>query len=180
MVADLPGIVIETERLILRRLKVIDLEELAGLQADPDIVRFMGPSDRYGAQWLGGVDQDWQEWGYGRIAIVERNTGLLLGRTGIKYIEQFRETELGWTVRREAWGRGYATEAARACADWAFHTFEIPYLISLIEPDNVRSIAVAKRLGMTALRDDTFLDRPMVVHSIHREDWLRHQSVRAS
>jgi RimJ/RimL family protein N-acetyltransferase len=88
------------------------------------------------------------------------------------YLQEFNETELGWTLRREAWGQGYATEAARACRDWAFRSFELPYLISLIEPDNVRSTAVAKRLGMTPLRNDVFLDRPMVVYRSDRQAWL--------
>jgi RimJ/RimL family protein N-acetyltransferase len=170
--------VIETERLVLRRLTADDLDELVVLQAHQEIVRFMGASDRHDAQWLGEVDEDWQEWGYGRMAITDRTTGLLLGRTGIKYLQQFQETELGWTLRREAWGHGYATEAARACADWAFRNFEMPYLISLIEPENVRSIAVAKRLGMTPLRSDSFLGRPMIVHSIDRDEWLTQQLVR--
>lgn len=167
--------IIETERLILRRLRVDDLDELVALQADPEVARFMGSPDRHDADWLRGVDEDWQGRGYGRLAIADRNTGLLLGRTGSKYLPQFGEIELGWTLRREAWGHGYATEAAHACADWAFRNFEIPYLISLIEPDNSRSVTVAKRLGMTPLRDDSFLDRPMTVHSVDREEWLLHQ-----
>ena len=170
--------VIETERLILRRLTVDDLDELAAIHADPQIVRFMGAPERHDTEWLAAVDADWQELGYGRIAITDRHTGLLLGRTGIKYVPQFQETELGWILRREAWGRGYATEAARACADWAFRNFEIPYLISLIEPDNVRSIAVAKRLGMTPLRNDVLLGSPMVVHSLDRGSWMTQGALR--
>lgn len=164
--------VIVTERLVLRRLTAADLDELVAIQGHPEIVRFMGPSNRHDAVWLDGVDEDWRKWGYGRVAITDRHSGLLLGRTGIKYVHQFGETELGWILRREAWGQGYATEAAQACADWAFRNFEIPYLISLIEPDNVRSIAVAQRLGMTPLREDVFLGHPMIVHSIDRDKWL--------
>jgi RimJ/RimL family protein N-acetyltransferase len=164
---------IETRRLILRRPTMDDLDELVAVQADPDIVRFMGPFDRPEAiRWLGRVDQNWEDHGYGRLAITDRETGLLLGRSGIMYLQEFNETELGWTLRREAWGQGYATEAARACRDWAFRSFELPYLISLIEPDNVRSTAVAKRLGMTPLRNDVFLDRPMVVYRSDRQAWL--------
>jgi RimJ/RimL family protein N-acetyltransferase len=165
-------VVIETERLILRRLTTDDLDELVAVHADPDIERFIGSFDRDRAiKWIAEVDQSWQERGYGRIGITHRDTGMLLGRTGIMYLGQFQETELGWTLRREAWGEGYATEAAQACADWAFRSFGIPYLISLIEPDNVRSIGVAKRLGMSPVRNDVFLDRPMVVHSVDRERW---------
>jgi len=165
--------VIETERLILRRPTIDDLDELVAFQADPEIARFIGPFDRPEAlNWLHRVDLNWQEHGYGRVAITDRSTGRLLGRSGMMYLTQFQETELGWTLRRDAWGKGYAIEAARACAAWAFSDFEIPYLIALIEPGNVRSVRVASHLRMTPLRNDTFLDRPMVVHCMERERWL--------
>lgn len=161
--------VIETDRLLLRRATVDDIDELLEIHADPAIVRFMGAWDCARAmEWLTEVDQNWEEHGYGRVAIADRKSGRLLGRTGLMYLPQFSETELGWTLRREAWGHGYATEAARVCANWAFGEFEIPYLTSLIEPGNERSIRVARRLGMTPIRDDVFHDRPMIVHAVTR------------
>jgi RimJ/RimL family protein N-acetyltransferase len=168
------GVVIQTERLILRRLTREDLDELVAIHADPDIIRFIGPFDRHRAvEWLERVDQSWAERGYGRVAITERATRRLLGRSGLMYLPEFEETELGWTLRRDCWGRGYATEAARACASWAFGHFRIPYVTSLIEPANDRSIQVARRLGMTPLRNDFYLDIPMVVHCLTRETWSR-------
>ena len=170
---------IETKRLLLRRATVDDVEELVRIHADPDITRFMGAWDRDRAlDWLDRVDQNWQEHGYGRVAITDRTSGQLLGRTGLMYLPQFSESELGWTVRRDAWGRGYATEAARACADWAFRDFEIPYLTSLIEPENERSIRVARRLGMMPLRNDVLLDSPMIVHAVTRHTWLTPRTIR--
>ena len=176
-VGRLPRIVLETDRLLLRRATIDDIDELVAIHADPDLIRFHGSWDRAKAlDWLAQVDRNWQEHGYGRIAIADRASGHLLGRTGIMYLGQFAETELGWTLRREAWGHGYATEAARACADWAFRDFAIPYLTALIEPENVRSIRVAGRLGMTRLRDDVYEDRAMIVHSVTRETWLSPRS----
>jgi RimJ/RimL family protein N-acetyltransferase len=164
--------VIETERLLLRRLTIDDLDEVVAFQANPDIIRFTGTFDRVHAlDWLRRVDQNWRERGYGRIAITDRSSGVLLGRTGTMYLQQFDEIELGWTLRREAWGRGYATEAAGACVEWMFRDFELAYLISLIEPGNYRSIQVAARLRMTPLRSEVFLDRPTIVHSIDRDRW---------
>jgi RimJ/RimL family protein N-acetyltransferase len=166
-------VAIETERLVLRRFTIDDLDELVAIHADPGIIRFIGPFDRQRAiEWLEGVDENWSERGYGRVAVAERATGRLLGRSGLMYLPQFDETELGWTLRRDCWGHGYATEAARACANWGFRNFQIPYLISLIEPANQRSVHVARRLGMTPLRDDVFLDISMVVHAVTRETWL--------
>ncbi len=165
---------LETDRLLLRRVTVDDVDELLEIHADPDIVRFMGVWDRPRAmEWLTEVDENWDERGYGRVAITDRASGRLLGRTGLMYLSQFAETELGWTLRREAWGHGYATEAARACAHWAFGHLEISYLTSLIEPGNERSMRVAGRLGMTALRNDVFHDRPMVVHAVTRDTWRK-------
>lgn len=170
---------IETERLLLRRVTVEDIDELVRIHADPDITRFMDVFEHDEAiRWLHRVDQNWAEHGYGRMAVTDRATGRLLGRTGLGYLPQFAETELGWTLRRDAWGRGYATEAARACMDWAFREFDIPYLTSLIESDNDRSIRLAKRLGMTCLRNDVFLDRPMIVHCVTRDSWLKRQQVK--
>ena len=165
--------VIETERLRLRRVAVDDLDELVGIHADPDITRFMGPFDRAKAMdWLHRVDANWQEHGYGRVAITDRASGRLLGRTGLMCLPQFGETELGWTLRRDVWRCGYATEAARACVDWAFRDFEIGYLTSLIESGNERSIRVANRLGMTPLRNEAYHDRRMIVYTVARDTWL--------
>ncbi len=63
-------------------------------------------------------------------------------------------------------GHGYATEAARACAQWGFREFNYPYLTAMIRAENTRSIRVAERLGMTPLRDDVLFDVPVIVHSV--------------
>ena len=109
--------------------------------------------------------------GHGRVAIVERATGRFLGRTGLKYFAQFRETEIGWLLRPDVWGHGFATEAARACVDWGFRNLDVPYVTAMIGPENLRSIRVAARLGMTPLRADVLLDEPVDVYSISREEW---------
>jgi hypothetical protein len=77
-------ILIETERLLLRRVTAADLDELIAIHADTDIERFMGGFDQDRAtDWLDRVDQTWREYGYGRLAITDRATGRLLGRTGL-------------------------------------------------------------------------------------------------
>jgi RimJ/RimL family protein N-acetyltransferase len=78
---------------------------------------------------------------------------------------------VGWVLRREAWGQGFATEAARACAGWEFGNLDIPYLTAMIRPENEPSIRVAERLGMTPLRDDVLFDDAVVVYSVKRRDW---------
>jgi RimJ/RimL family protein N-acetyltransferase len=163
---------IDTDRLLLRQMTATDLDEFVAIHAEPEVVRFMGVFDRVKAsEWMQANQRDWSERGYGRLAIVDRATGRLLGRSGLKYWPQFQETEVGWVLRPDAWGHGVATEAALACAEWGFQNLDLPYLTAMIRPDNRRSIRVAERLGMSPLRRDILLDEPVVVHSISREEW---------
>lgn len=168
---------IETSRLLLRRITIEDLDELAAIHAEPQVERFLGPFDR--ARLIDWVEQnrtEWSELGYGRLAIVDRKSGRLLGRTGLKYWPQFDETEVGWVLRPDAWGRGLATEAARACIDWGFGKLDIPYLTAMIQPANARSIAVAARLGMSPLRQDVLMGEPVTVYSKSRRGWGQHHA----
>lgn len=105
------------------------------------------------------------------LAVLDRASGRFLGRAGLKYWPQFDETELGWVLRSDAWGHGYATEAGRACLQWGFSEFAMPYLTAMIQPENVRSIRVAERLGLTPLRTDVLLGDPVVVYILGREHW---------
>jgi RimJ/RimL family protein N-acetyltransferase len=162
-------VLIETERLLLRPLSIGDLEDFAKLHTDREVTRFISAFDRAESEArLRQNDAEWRERGHGMLAILDRGSGEFLGRAAVKYWPQFDETELGWTLRREAWGRGYATEAARACITWGFSELEVPYLTAMISPANARSVRVAERLGMTPLRDDVLLGEAVVVYALQR------------
>lgn len=166
------GMRVETERLLLRPLTTDDIDELVAIHAEPEVRRFMGPFDRGRVmEWLALVERDYAEGRPGRLAVIERISGRLLGRSGLKYWPQFSETEVGWVLHPGAWGRGYATEAGRASAEWGFQNLDVPYLTAMVRPDNHRSIAVAERIGMSPLRSDTLLGDPVTVYSISRGDW---------
>ena len=166
--------VIETERLLLRPLAPADLDEFVALHEDPEVARFVGGWERADAEErLRAAEREWLERGHGPVAVLDGVSGRFLGRTGLHYWPQFEETEVGWVLRRDAWGRGYATEAAAACLDWGFATLSLPYFTAMIPPDNSASIRVAGRLGMTRLRADVLRDSPVVVYALSREDWSR-------
>jgi len=160
---------IDTERLYLRPVTMHDVDDLLALHSEPKVREFMRAFDRDGViERLHRDDQDWREYGHGLFALLASDDGRFLGRIGLKYWPQFDEAEVGWVLRPEVWGHGYATEAARACAGWGFREFDYPYLTAMIRPDNARSIHVAERLGMTPRREDLLFDVSVVVHSVDR------------
>lgn len=160
---------IETDRLLLRPLTTADLDEVVDMHAMAEVAQTMGEFDRDAASArLERNEREWEERGHGLVAILERGSGRFLGRSGLKYWAQFDETEVGWVLRADAWGHGYATEAGRACLDWGFRAFPFPYLTAMIAPENGRSIAVATRLGMRPVREDHLLELPVVVYAIER------------
>jgi RimJ/RimL family protein N-acetyltransferase len=156
----------ETERLRLRPMEPRDLDDLVALHADPEVTEFIRPLDAGQArERLRRDGEEWRQRGHGLLAVIERTNGAFLGRCGLKHWPQFDETELGWALRRDAWGRGYATEAGRACIEWGFE-LDVPYLTAMISPANVRSARVAERLGLAPLREDVLLGDPVVVYSL--------------
>lgn len=160
---------IDTDRLLLRPLTTADLDEVVELHAMPEVMRTMGAFDRSAAlSRLERNELEWDERGHGLVAILERSSGRFLGRSGLKYWPQFDETEVGWVLRTDAWGQGFATEAGRACLDWGFRDLTVPYLTAMIVADNERSIRVARRLGMEPIRSDSLMDLPVVVYAIQR------------
>lgn len=174
------GVIIETDRLQLRPLTMADLDDLIPVHSEPEVQRFIGSLGRAELiEWLTLVEDDWAKYGYGRAAIIDSATGRLVGRAGLKHFPQFEETELGWVLHPDAWGHGFATEAARAWVQWGFENLDVPYLTSMIDPDNSRSIAVAQRLGMTPVRPDILLGDAVTVYSAPRNSWAAASSAQA-
>lgn len=149
-----------------------DLDDFVELHDDPQVVRFIRRLGRRQAEErLRDVEREWEQRGHGLFAVLERTSGDFIGRVGLKHWRQFDETEIGWVLRADAWGHGYATEAARACIDWGFSALPDPYLTAMIGPDNSRSVRVARRLNFVPLRNDVLLDTDVVVYALGRDDW---------
>jgi RimJ/RimL family protein N-acetyltransferase len=153
-----------TERLTLRGWREDDLDAYAAIAADPEVMRFMGgPLDRADTwRQIAVFVGHWELRGHG-LWVVERD-GELIGRVGLIRPEGWPGLEVGWLLGRDAWGHGYATEAARAAADHAWRELGARELISLIAPGNVPSQRVAERLGMRPGGDYDLRGTPVVIH----------------
>jgi RimJ/RimL family protein N-acetyltransferase len=161
-----------SKRLLLRMFRESDLDAYAAMCADPEVMRYLGsgyPLSR-DESWrnMALVVGHWQLRGFGLWAVEERTTGLMAGRVGCWQPEGWPGREIGWAFRREFWGRGYATEAAQMVLADGFSRPGISRLISLIHPQNERSIAVALRLGMRREQETEIMGHPARIYRIDR------------
>jgi RimJ/RimL family protein N-acetyltransferase len=147
-----------------------DLDAYAEMCGDPDVMRFIGDGQTLSRadSWrhMALVMGHWQLRGFGLWAVEERSTGLMAGRVGCWQPEGWPGFELGWTLRRGFWGRGYATEAALVALDFAFNQLAQASVISLINPNNGPSIAVARRVGLTMQGLTELRGHPVVIYGI--------------
>jgi RimJ/RimL family protein N-acetyltransferase len=166
---------LETERLLLRPFTEADVEPYFALMQDPDVMRFVGdrrvPKLQETWRAVAALIGHWVLRGYGQWAIVERETEQLVGRTGIINPIDWPGPEVGYLLGKRWWGRGYATEAAQAAMDWGFDAIGFDRLISLIDPANAPSIAVATRLGETLSGEVDLWGHRVLVYGIGREEW---------
>ena len=143
--------ILETPRLIFRAFTLDDVDAMYQLMTVPDVIRYVGNKPAQSKQdTLDYLNQhplrDYQVYGYGRFACVWKETGQVIGFSGIKYLEEISETELGYRFLPEVWGKGLATEAGSAVIEFA-KSLGLTRLVAVIHPQNEGSIQVALRLG---------------------------------
>ena len=156
---------IETERLLLRPPVPEDADAVYRFISDPEVMRWIDVDGQTGTfddavERIARYRRAWELDGFGHFFLVRRDTGATVGRVGLlvwdprtwqpgtrSEIGEEAEIELGWGLERAAWAHGYATEAALAVRDWALREVRPRRLISLIHPENERSMRVARRIG---------------------------------
>jgi RimJ/RimL family protein N-acetyltransferase len=149
-----PDPTLTTPRLVLRRWSEADLEPFARLNADPEVMRFFShplsraESDAFAER----IETQFDARGYGLWVVGRQADGAFLGFTGLAY-QDFDAAftpcvEVGWRLAREAWGHGYATEAAREALRFGFETVSLDEIVSLTPVGHVRSRRVMERLAM--------------------------------
>lgn len=143
------GPVLNTERLILRPTALEDFPRWAELMADPETARFIGGVQPPAATWRSVMTMAgaWSLTGVAMFSVIERDSGLWLGRIGPWRPEGWPGNEVGWSLHPEAHGKGYGVEAATAAMDYAFDVLGWDEVIHCIDPDNVASQKLAERLG---------------------------------
>jgi RimJ/RimL family protein N-acetyltransferase len=168
---------IETARLRLRVPSLADLDPWAAMMADEDTAKFIGGAMPRALTWraLMTMIGAWHAHGFAMFSVIEKDTGRWVGRLGPWMPEGWPGAEVGWALVRDVWGKGYATEGATAAIDWAFDNLGWTDVIHSIDPANVASQAVARRLGSRNLGagklPPPFQDAVIDIWGQSRHDW---------
>jgi RimJ/RimL family protein N-acetyltransferase len=171
---------LETERLRLRRYRKDDLENALRLMSDPRVMRYypeLLDRDKT-ARMIDNALRSYEKFGYSVLVVERTSDGAFLGHVGLLHwddVDGREDVEVAYMLVPDAWGYGYATEAARACRDWAFEHLRTDRVVSFIAVENEPSMRVAQRNGMkrAAQLDENRLGQPIYVYAIERGDWER-------
>ena len=164
--------VLETPRLRLRRMTRDDADNLLGIFADPEAMRFYpATKDRRETEaWIDRNLRSYEEHGIGLWIVEAKETGRFVGQCGLtmQEVEGAWEPEIGYLFLREYWGQGYATEAAAACLDYGFTQRGYERITCLAGVPNLPSRRVAERLGMRLEREVERRGIRMCVYALDR------------
>lgn len=168
----LPPPRMETERLLLRDMHLADTRVLFALNNDPDVVKYTGDkafeSVDAAREFFEGKISEYEKAGYGRWSVVLKETGETLGWCGLKFLEEENETDLGYRFFKRHWGRGYATEAAKACVDHGFNVLKLKRIVARSMKENVASVRTLEKCGMKFVREEEFALHPGAMYEIVR------------
>jgi [ribosomal protein S5]-alanine N-acetyltransferase len=168
-------LVLETDRLVLRHLSLEDLDTLAAIQADPQVMRYFTSGPRTKDEVLSELErcialQD--RHGFGLWAAIEKADGRLIGRCGLlpQALQGREEVEIAYLIDRSRWGLGLGTEAAIAIRDHGFTRLGRDRLVSIIHRDNLASRRVAEKVGLHAERLIQFMNHRCWLYAIESKD----------
>lgn len=142
---------IETERLILRKYTLDDIEAAYQLNLDAEVSRHTGDGGVQSREAISerihkDVFGDYEKHGFGRLAVIYKPDNVFIGFSGLKFLEDYQEVDLGYRFRRDYWGRGIATESGKASVQYGFDTLKLDHIIGLVYPENVGSVRVLEKL----------------------------------
>lgn len=160
---------IETERLLLRKFTMDDVEDAYQMHLDPEVRRFL--------PWEGSTHEeiahlieyhilgDYEKHGFGRLAVVHKKDNKFIGFNGLKYVEELDGIDIGYRLRRDYWGQGIATESSIPVMHYGFSQLKLERIIAGAVFGNDASIRVMKKLGMTYDKDVVIEGDPIHLYS---------------
>ena len=169
---DIPTI--ETARLTLRPFNLDDSEPLSQILSVPDVLRYYPSSDPPDLERVQKLVQrqiqHWQDYGYGWWAVVPHAEQQLIGWSGLQYLPDTDEIEIGYLLGKPYWGRGLATESAEAGLDFGFNTLGLQEIIGIVHPENIASQGVLKKIGMQFVKQAQYFGMDCYQYKINSSE----------
>ena len=161
---------LHTPRLTLRPLAPEDAVTLHGIYQVEGVLQYFPnpnpPPLEKVERFITGQQAHWDTYGYGNWGIVPKGKRDIIGWAGLQFLPETNETEVGYLLNRQSWGKGYATEARRASLRFGFEGFNFPEIIALVHPDNAASLKVAAKCGLTVVERKVYWGIEMVRHTL--------------
>ncbi|MBM3642782.1 MAG: GNAT family N-acetyltransferase [Alphaproteobacteria bacterium] len=172
---------LRTERLLLRPLRLDDAPSYAAMRFNPAVAEWLPtatqpPLDAARAA-IGRFADAWRDRGYSVWGLFR--DGALIGHGGLNHVAEFAGTEVLWALHPDAWGKGYASELARAALAFGFERFDLPAIFAITKPDNRASRAVMERCSLSYRSDGNYKGFDVVYYDIDRASWLKTRRDRA-
>lgn len=163
------NIILETPRLLLRKLTPADADYIFELDSNPEVMRYLPPQlpidKEKAADVIRYIQSQYERNNTGRLAVIVKETGAFTGWCGIKYVDddtnngKTRYYDIGYRLLPQFWNRGYATEASLVCIEHGFQTLHLPDIHATVMHGNIASARTAQKIGMTLVEDFTDEDQ---------------------
>lgn len=168
---------IHTQRLLLRPFEAADVQGITALLADPETTRWIGgvKSAHDAAASVMRMKDSFRGRGWGTLAVIPQDGADCVGYCGVRPLAHTQEVEVAFALSKACWGRGLAIEASRACIEATFRALPLDSVVATVYPDNSRSIAVLKKLGMVEESRvfGVWPDSLALLFRITRDEWRK-------
>jgi RimJ/RimL family protein N-acetyltransferase len=169
---------IETARLRLRPYTLKDLDELAAILSNPEVMRYSPrgiiPEEKVKQATQVTLEffiNHWQQYGFGVWAVVQKDTAKLLGHCGLNFLPNSPEVEILYRLDQGCWNRGIATEAAKASLRYGFEEAKRDRIVAITVPEHLASRRVMEKIGMKYEKDAHFYNLDVVYYALARSTW---------
>ncbi|BAU14233.1 putative acetyltransferase [Leptolyngbya sp. NIES-3755] len=165
---------LETERLWLRPFRNEDLDRMAELFGDPEVMRYISSGTKTRAELeaeFPAMLERWSGSGFGMWAMIEKTSRILLGRCGLIYLNGTPEVELGYMLDKTYWNRGFVTEASIACLRFGFEQAGLERIVAIAQPENIASQRVMQKVGMTFEKNAHYYKTDVVYYAISKDEF---------
>jgi RimJ/RimL family protein N-acetyltransferase len=166
---------IETLRLQLRHCTFADADDLARIRGDAEVMRFIGDRKPQSKEKVGELLREiivhWQKHNFGRWAVINKADNQFIGICGFNYLNHTEEIEIGYLLAKSAWGKGLATEAAKACLRYGFEELQLEQIVAVAFPENIASRKVMEKLNMRYIKLEHLNEGLVAYYEIWRKEF---------